>query len=44
MGEIPYAELARLCDMRMAGIRDAQSRSLPLFVIQHPATLAAAKK
>ena len=44
MGEGPYAELARMCDQRMAGIRDAQARSLPLFVIQHPATLAAAKQ
>jgi len=44
MGEVPYAELARLCDLRMAGIRDAQARSLPLFIIQHPATLDAAKK
>lgn len=44
MGAAAYAELARLCDIRMAGIRDAQSRSLPLFVIQHPATLAATKK
>ena len=44
MGEAAYAELARRCDLRMTGIRDAQSRSLPLFVIQHPATLAAQKK
>ena len=44
MGEQAYAELARLCDIRIAGIKDAQSRSLPLFVIQHPATLAAQKK
>lgn len=44
MGEKAYATLAERCDMRMAGIRDAQARSLPLFVIQHPATLAAARK
>ena len=44
MGEVPYAELARLCDARMAGIRDAQAHLLPLFIIQHPATLLAAKK
>ena len=44
MGEQAYAELARLCDIRIAGIKDAQARSLPLFVIQQPATLAAQKK
>jgi hypothetical protein len=27
----------------MVGIKDAQARSLPLFVIQHPATLQAGK-
>ncbi len=41
MGQAAYGELARICDARMAGIKDAQKRSLPLFVIQHPATLAA---
>ena len=43
MGEGPYAQLAHLCDARMAGIRDAQSHLLPLFIIQHPATLGATK-
>jgi hypothetical protein len=28
----------------MEHIRDAAARSLPLFIIQHPATLAAQKK
>jgi hypothetical protein len=44
MGKDAYAELARLCDVRMEHIRDASARSLPLFIIQHPATLAAQKK
>jgi hypothetical protein len=44
MGKDAYAELARLCDVRMEHIRDAAARSLPLFIIQHPATLAAQKK
>jgi len=39
MGETAYAILAEHCDRRIAGIRDAQAKSLPLFVIQHPATL-----
>lgn len=41
MGEEAYAILAEHCDRRVASIQDAQSRSLPLFVIQHPATLLA---
>jgi len=44
MGKDAYAELARLCDFRMEHIRDSAARSLPLFIIQHPATLAAQKK
>ena len=40
MGKDAYAVLAKLCDQRIAGIKDAQKRSLPLFVIQHPATIA----
>jgi hypothetical protein len=44
MGKDAYAELGRLCDVRMEHIRDAAARSLPLFIIQHPATLAAQKK
>jgi hypothetical protein len=43
MGDGAYAILAKHCDARIAGILDAQKRSLPLFVIQHPATLAAQK-
>jgi hypothetical protein len=43
MGNEAYEILARHCDARMAGIKDAQARSLPLFVIQHPATLQAGK-
>ena len=43
MGDEAYAILAKHCDARVAGILDAQKRSLPLFVIQHPATLAAQK-
>jgi hypothetical protein len=43
MGKDAYAVLAQHCDKRVAGIKDAQARSLPLFVIQHPATIAAGK-
>ena len=43
MGKDAYAVLAKLCDQHIAGIKDAQKRSLPLFVIQHPATIAAGK-
>jgi hypothetical protein len=43
MGDAAYEILAGHCDARMAGIKDAQARSLPLFVIQHPATLQAGK-
>jgi len=43
MGKDAYAILAEHCDRRVQGIRDAQARSLPLFIIQHPATLAAGK-
>ena len=41
IGEDNYAILAEHCDRRMESIRDAKARSLPLFVIQHPATLLA---
>ena len=44
MGQAPYDILAKLCDARVEGIRAAQARSLPLFVIQHPATLQAQKE
>jgi hypothetical protein len=40
MGMDAYAILAEHCDARVKGINDAKARSLPLFVIQHPATLA----
>jgi hypothetical protein len=43
MGEAAYAVLAEHCDKRVKGINDAKARSLPLFVIQHPATVAAGK-
>jgi hypothetical protein len=43
MGEAAYAILADHCDRRIAGIKEMQAKSLPLFVIQHPATVAAAK-
>jgi hypothetical protein len=43
MGDEAYEILAAHCDARMAGIKDAQARSLPLVVIQHPATLQAGK-
>ena len=43
MGESAYAILAEHCERRMAGIREAQAKSLPLYVIQHPATVAANK-
>ena len=43
MGQAAYAVLAEHCDIRVKGINDAKARSLPLFVIQHPATIAAGK-
>jgi len=43
MGQEAYDILAKHCDLRMQGIKDAQARSLPFFVIQHPATLQAGK-
>jgi hypothetical protein len=43
MGQDAYDILAAHCDKRVQGIKDAQARSLPLFVIQHPATLQAGK-
>ena len=43
MGQDAYDILAKHCDVRVQGIKDAQARSLPLFVIQHPATLQAGK-
>jgi hypothetical protein len=44
MGKDAYNELERLCHARMEHIRESTARNLPLFVIQHPATLAAQKK
>jgi hypothetical protein len=44
MGQAPYDILAKLCDARIEGIKAAQARSLPLFVIQHPATVLAQKE
>jgi hypothetical protein len=43
MGEAAYSILVEHCDRRIAGIKEMQAKSLPLFVIQHPATVAAAK-
>jgi hypothetical protein len=43
MGEAAYAILAEHCDRRIAGIKEMQAKSLPLFVIQHPASVAASK-
>jgi hypothetical protein len=43
MGEPAYAILAQHCDRRIAGIREAQAKFLPLYVIQHPATVIASK-
>ena len=42
MGEANYRLLADHCDARMAAVRELTRRSLPLFVITHPATLGAA--
>lgn len=41
MGEDAYAILASHCDQRMESIRESKARSLPVFVIRHPATLLA---
>ena len=41
MGLHAYEVLKELCDHRMEGIKQASKKNLPLFVIQHPATLAA---
>ena len=43
IGVAAYAILAEHCDRRVAGINDAKRRSLPLFVITHPATVLAGK-
>lgn len=41
IGQEAYDILAKHCDERMTAIAEINRRSLPLFVIQHPATLAA---
>lgn len=41
MGAPAYEILKSHCDHRMEGIAQAKKKNLPLFVIQHPATLAA---
>ena len=41
MGSENYQILKEICDQRMEGMKLAAARSLPLFVIQHPATVAA---
>jgi hypothetical protein len=42
MGGHNYQILADHCDARMAAVRELARRSLPLFIITHPATLGAA--
>jgi hypothetical protein len=44
IGQPAYDILAMHCETRVAGIKAAQARSLPLFVIQHPATVLAQKE
>ena len=41
MGAHNYSILKEICDKRMEAIALAKAKSLPLFVIQHPATVAA---
>jgi hypothetical protein len=41
MGLDNYSILKEICDQRIAGIKLAEKKRLPLFVIQHPATVAA---
>ena len=41
MGPENYRILKDICDKRMEGIKLAATKHLPLFVIQHPATVAA---
>lgn len=43
IGQDAYDILARHCDERTAAIRELDKRKLPLFVIQHPASLAAGR-
>ena len=43
MGQRNYDILKEICDVRMAGIAEAKKKQLPLFVIQHPATVAASR-
>ena len=40
MGEHNYHILKEICDVRMAGIAEAKKKQLPLFVIQHPASVS----
>jgi len=39
MGQRNYDILKEICDVRVAGIQEAKKKNLPLFVIQHPASL-----
>ena len=41
MGQKNYEILKEICDKRMEAINLSKKNSLPLFVIQHPATVAA---
>ena len=43
MSQDSYDILARHCDDRVAAIKEIDRRTLPLFVITHPATLGAGK-
>ena len=40
MGEHNYHILKEICDVRMAAIAEAKKKQLPLFVIQHPASVS----
>ena len=39
MGQRNYNTLKEICDVRYAGMQEAKKKNLPLFVIQHPASL-----
>jgi hypothetical protein len=39
MGKRNYDILKEICDKRYAGMQEAKKKNLPLFVIQHPASL-----
>lgn len=43
IGQDPYDILAKHCEDRVAALMEIDKRKLPLFIIQHPASLAAGK-